>query len=439
MQNQKIPTHIGTVIIIIIAITVGTFVYILEKEQWKNIDAQNSIINQTKMADKNNNSNDGSNTSSEKMTKEKCESQYGQWTTISWSRLADGSGGGQTNSCLCANKNKIAEGKNESCINESDQLINDLMIYRNNKYKFEFEYPKTFYSKSCEDSYIGFSKNKTKADNTCCGCDSYPLDINMIIYANYGKEAKSNFDQMMGFPDRYYSLDTFSETPIIIDGKINGYKIDGITRETDGPGVAAGIKTSIVLFLKDDIIYEFRYYEFNNEDYKNYFDQLVSSIKFDEASVSSMTKERCEKEGGVWTKILGGNYEQNNVGYKACSCLKDEKDNSKIILENSQIECTTKPLPKIKTECEKLEEKVKLALVKNDYCKLDSDCSYIVSNCSFLDHYILINKNEEKNANDLDATCQKECDVRLWELDCDIKKLRCIQGKCIMEFEPKSC
>jgi len=144
--------------------------------------------------------------------------------------------------------------------------------YLNEKYGFEIKYPKDWFFKECDSSYVGFSYNQSKLPP--CGTDAPQPHINIAISPDSPIGINKFIESVQN------SINNYSNEQITLNVNITATKLSGTLKEIEGPGAPAGTQFIDVLFLFNNNIYSIYYYGLDDKDYSSLFNQILSTFSF---------------------------------------------------------------------------------------------------------------------------------------------------------------
>jgi len=252
-KSQKISTMLGTIILVIVAITVGTFVWKIEKNQ----QATEQLNNITKQQDKN------QQTISGEKDNYGCSAASGYF----WCD--------KTRSCV--------NNWNKSCGNIDIMNISTWDNFNSkdrdsSKFNFSFKYPYSWFNPSdmASDSYQGFSFYlKNDYTNICQEAINDSMRCNQTGRIALISVFSSTFIL------KTVAYDNEKKTPITVDN-YKGFIIEGYVNDTNNGGYVANNGQSELQAIFPDIKgMRFQIVmKINNDSDRDIFNKIISTLKF---------------------------------------------------------------------------------------------------------------------------------------------------------------
>jgi hypothetical protein len=166
--------------------------------------------------------------------------------------------------------------------------------YSNSVLGFEVKYPENWRNEEC--TYEGFGIvgfGDSSEPLLICNSDAPPLSY---VNVQVGAPA-AEFDRLI--QNTLDNLDNVSRTDTELDGR-PAVKIYGEARPSEGPGLPAGIKMTLLFAKEDGKVYSITHWNLENEDHLQEFEKMSSSFKFlggDVACIQVITSARNPQTG----------------------------------------------------------------------------------------------------------------------------------------------
>jgi len=146
--------------------------------------------------------------------------------------------------------------------------------YTNDVYKFTLLYPKTWHYEECKDTgpdgiYLLVSLGEAQ-DLVVCNSDA-PILGYANVTASPGKIEQAEIDRT------FENIDSAKKKNVTIDGNA-AVRVEGITRQLEGPGPQAGLTYSAIWTDKNGIAYRFIF--IGEQQHLSKFDDVVETFKF---------------------------------------------------------------------------------------------------------------------------------------------------------------
>ena len=166
--------------------------------------------------------------------------------------------------------------------------------YSNQPLGFEIKYPENWRSEECTYEgfgIIGFGDSSERL--LICNSDAPPLSYVNVQVGGPAAQFDLLLDNLM------QNLDNVSRADAKLDGR-DAVRVYGETKPTEGPGLSAGIKMTMVFAKEKGKVYSVNHWNLENKDYTEEFDTMLSGFKFlngDVACIQVITAARNPQTG----------------------------------------------------------------------------------------------------------------------------------------------